>query len=86
MTFKARWLPGGAPYCTGGAGVSTITPPSPSSVVSMGDVNLNGGAVVHLHAGVYELNSLTLAGNARIVVDSGPVIIKIAGQGQDNTS
>jgi hypothetical protein len=68
--------PAAAPYCTGGAGVRTITPPSPGPPVVMGDVTMNGGEV-HLHAGVYELNSLALAGNAKIIVESGPVIIKI---------
>lgn len=86
VTFNSSGgCPAAALYCTGSGGVRTITPPSASSVVSMGDVALNGGAVVHLHAGVYELNSLTLAGNARIVIDSGPVIIKIAGLPNMNT-
>ena len=48
----------------------------------MGDISLNGGATVHLNAGIYEINSLTLNGNAHIIIDSGPVIIKVAGQGQ----
>ncbi len=87
VTFNSSGgCPAAALYCTGSGGVRTITPPSASSVVSMGDVALNGGAVVHLHAGVYQLNSLTLAGSARIVIDSGPVIIKIAGQGRHEHS
>jgi hypothetical protein len=69
--------PSAAPYCTSSGGVRTITPPTPSSVVSMGDVAISAGQVVHLHAGVYELNSLSLIGGAQIIVDSGPVIIKI---------
>ncbi len=47
----------------------------------MGNVNLNGAAVVHLKAGIYEVNSLTLNGNSKIIVDTGPVIIKVKGQG-----
>ena len=50
--------------------------------VSMGDVSFNAGTTVHLNAGIYEINSLTLRGGAQIVIDSGPVIIKVAGQGQ----
>ena len=47
----------------------------------MGNVNLNGAAVVHLKAGIYEVNSLTLTGNSKIIVDTGPVIVKIKGTG-----
>jgi len=81
FNFNSGGCPSGAPFCTTSGGGSTITPPSASSVVSMGDVSLTGSSIVHLNAGVYELNSLSLAGNSRIVVDSGPVIIKVAGQG-----
>jgi hypothetical protein len=48
----------------------------------MGNVSLNGNAVVHLHAGIYEVNSLKLLGNSKIIIDSGPVIIKVAGEGE----
>jgi hypothetical protein len=82
ITFNSGGCPGSSPYCTASAGGSTITPPSPSSVVSLGNVTLNGSAVVHLRAGIYEVNSLKLAGNAKIIVDSGPVIVKIAGTGE----
>ena len=71
VTFNAGGCPAGTLYCAPSAGGSTITPPSPNSVVSLGNVTLNGNAVVHLKAGIYEVNSLKLAGNATIVVDSG---------------
>ena len=45
-----------------------------------GDIKMIAGATLHLGAGTYVFNSLTLAGNSFLVVDSGPVIIKIAGQ------
>ena len=48
----------------------------------MGNIDLNGGADLHLGAGVYEVNSIKLTGNATIVADSGPVIFKVAGQGE----
>ena len=82
VSFNTGGCPGGILYCTPSAGGSTITPPSPNSVVSMGNVTLNGNAIVHLRAGIYEVNSLKLAGNSRIVVDSGPVIINVAGNGE----
>jgi len=34
---------------------------------------------MHVSKGAYNLNSLTLSGNSTLVVDSGPVVINIAG-------
>ena len=48
----------------------------------MGDVDVSAGADLHLNAGTYIVNSFTMNGNASLTVDSGPVIIKIAGVGQ----
>jgi hypothetical protein len=50
---------------------------------SYGDLRVNGGDL-HLTAGTYNINSLSVAGGARVVIDSGPVIIKIAGVNQNN--
>ena len=38
--------------------------------------------VVHFNAGTYVINSMTMNGNSTIIVDSGPVVFKIAGVGQ----
>ena len=57
----------------------TIVPPTSSTVIPMHDVDMNGTSELHLRAGIYEVNSLTLNGGAKIVVDTGPVIIKIKG-------
>ena len=46
-----------------------------------GDIKFLAGSTLHLGAGTYVFNSLTLAGNSFLVVDSGPVIIQVAGQG-----
>ena len=84
ITFNSGGCPAGppwAPFCTASAGGSTISPPTASTVIQMGNVNLNGSSIVHMKAGIYELNSLTLNGNSKIIVDTGPVIIKIKGQG-----
>lgn len=59
----------------------TIIPATSSTVIPMGNVDLNGSSELHLRAGIYEVNSLTLNGGAKIVVDSGPVIIKVKGTG-----
>ena len=73
------------PYCAPSAGGSTITPtvtnPPGQTVVQMGNVQLTGAAVVHLRAGIYEVNTLKLAGTSKIIIDSGPVVIKVKGQG-----
>ena len=76
--------PAGVIHCVAnpGAGI-TITPPTPSTVITLGNVNGNGGATIHLSAGIYVVNSLALNGGSTIVIDSAPVIFKVAGVGQD---
>jgi hypothetical protein len=39
---------------------------------------------VHLTTGVYNVNSLSMAGNSTLLIDSGPVILNIGGQGVTN--
>ena len=63
----------GTPGCVGDKGTYTFAPGS------YGNVSLNGGATLHLTAGTYNINSLTEAGQGTIVVDSGPVILNVAG-------
>lgn len=81
VSFNNGSCPANAPFCSKSGGAYTLTPPSPTAVVQMGNVSLTGSSTVHLNAGIYEINSLSLAGNSRIVIDSGPVIFRIAGQG-----
>jgi hypothetical protein len=69
----------GAPFCAMISGKPTIIPPTSGTVIPMRDVDMNGGSELHLRAGIYEVNSLTLNGGAKIVVDTGPVIIKVKG-------
>jgi hypothetical protein len=45
-----------------------------------GDLTVKG--TVHLSAGCYNINSLTENGGGTITVDSGPVVLNIAGTGQ----
>jgi len=70
----------GIPNCAPSANGLTLTPGGPAAVHSMGNVTLNANAVIHLNAGIYEWNSITAVGNAEIVVDSGPVVFRIAGK------
>jgi Tfp pilus assembly protein PilX len=80
---KNGGCPAGVLYCTAdpGAGV-TIVPPTASSIVTLGNVKATGGAIMHLSAGIYVVNSITLSGGSTIVIDSGPVIFKVAGVGE----
>lgn len=69
--------------CTSGASQTTWTP-SGTDPVLMGDVSLTGGATLYLKAGTYHMNSLSVSGTSRVVVDSssgGAVKIVLAGQG-----
>ena len=68
--------------CANSTNGATITPASASSVVTMGNVAINAGAVLQLNAGIYVINSLTMNGNSTIKINSGPVVIKVAGVGQ----
>jgi len=65
------------------AGEYSLAPGSSASPSLYPDVNIKG--TVHLTAGVYNFNSLTLAGAGAsggiLKIDSGPVIINIAGVG-----
>jgi len=65
--------PGTCPATTGGA-VGTTTGGL------YGDITIKG--TVHLSAGCYNINSLTENGGGTLTIDSGPVIINIAGTGQ----
>jgi hypothetical protein len=73
---------GFATYCATSTNGATYTPPSASTVITLGNVTMNAGAIVHLNAGIYVINSLSQNGNAQIIVDSGPVVIQVAGVGQ----
>lgn len=68
--------------CANSTNGATITPASASSIVTMGNVAVNAGAVLQLNAGIYVMNSLTMNGNSTIKINSGPVVIKVAGVGQ----
>jgi hypothetical protein len=75
------------PNCTGSSGNYTLTGGAVTGGVctgtptTFGDISLNGGATLHLGAGCYNINSLTENGTSTVVIDSGPVIINIAGVG-----
>jgi len=49
-----------------------------------GNITVNN-KVVHLTVGTYTFNQLLLAGGAEIIVDSGPVVLQLAGQSLTGT-
>lgn len=57
------------------AAVYTLTPGT------YDNLQIDNADVVHLTAGTYTVNSLDFAKDGQIVVDSGPVVFNIAGQG-----
>jgi hypothetical protein len=73
---------GGLPNCTL-SGSDVVLTPVGATPVQLGNVTINGGQSLKLQAGTYHVNSLTLSGGGKIVVDStsgGPVTIVLVGQ------
>jgi hypothetical protein len=69
-----------AANCSGPSGNLVLNPAG--GHLLLGDVRLAAGATLHLQAGVYDINSIALAGNSNVVLDSGPVILNVVGTGQ----
>lgn len=44
-----------------------------------GNLNISGGTTAHFTRGTYNINSLTLSGQSIFYVDSGPVVVNLAG-------
>lgn len=52
----------------------------PNGATTYGNLQLKGN--VHFSSGCYNINSLTENANGTVIVDSGPVIVNLAGSGQ----
>lgn len=79
---------GGLPNCALVGGNPTFTPVDASTPILLGNLSVQGGANVVLKAGTYHVNSLSISGNGRIIVDSasgGQVNIVLAGEGSVGT-
>jgi hypothetical protein len=50
------------------------------------NLSIGGGTTIHLSAGTYNINSLSVAGGSSLVIDSGPVILNIAGTNVTGTA
>jgi hypothetical protein len=48
------------------------------------DIKLSGGSTLHFTAGTYIVNSISLSGGSTLIIDSGPVILQVAGTGATN--
>jgi hypothetical protein len=66
--------PSGMTGCTNNGSKNVSLAPG-----TYGNVSVSGGTIVQLSAGMYEVNSLTLTGNSTLQVNSGPVILSVAG-------
>ncbi len=66
-----------APACTGADGNITLDPQG--GKLTFGNVSI-GNNTVRLKAGQYEINSISSNANANLIIESGPVIMNIAGQ------
>jgi Tfp pilus assembly protein PilX len=79
-----------APSCASGdfclaAGTCPPIAPLAPAVTGPGvypNLTLTGNSNVHLSAGCYNINSLTESGQSTLTIDSGPVVLNIAGTGQ----
>ena len=65
---------GGIPGCSDLGKKSVALAPG-----AYGNLNVSGGTHVHLSAGTYTINSISLSGNSPLVLDSTPVILNMAG-------
>ena len=66
----------GVTGCVAGNPSGLVIPPG-----SYGNLNLTAQGVIHLTAGIYTINSISLSGGSGIVIDSGPVVVNVGGQG-----
>jgi len=67
---------------TGNVTINANTTYAPSVDPGYGDLKVTGGSELHLTAGTYNINSLSLQGGSKLILDSGPVIINLAGVGE----
>lgn len=53
---------------------------------SYGDIHTTNSVVMHLVAGTYNINSLSMDNDTELTIDSGPVVINIVGSGVNGNS
>jgi hypothetical protein len=73
---------GAGSVCSTTGSEMSLTPGG--GTIVLGNVSVQGGWTLRLNAGIYNFNSLSMTGNSSIIIDSGPVVINIAGQGTNS--
>jgi hypothetical protein len=68
---------GGISGCTALAGPKNLA----FAPGQYGNLAISAGTTIHLSQGVYNINSISLAGGSALIVDSGPVVLDIDGAG-----
>jgi hypothetical protein len=85
-------LPPIAPWSTGDcaatAGCTVVAggarlQPAAGTTIQLGDVSVGNTSTLYLRGGTYEINSIDVKGNLVIEPGTGPVYLKVAGQGFD---
>ena len=75
------------PYITSGVctmtgiGAPSVTLDPQGTEMALPNISVNSGATLVLKAGTYNINSLSLAGNSKLKINDGPVILNVAGVG-----
>ncbi len=62
--------------------IATLTGGTQAAPLVLGDVQVSTSGTLHLTAGYYNFNSISVGSQSSIVVDSGPIIVNIAGLNQ----
>lgn len=73
-------------YCSLGPSGIVLDPSLVGGTVVLGDLNIMGGSHVTFKPGIYNLNSISAAGNSTLAVDSaatGSVVFNVAGTGKN---
>jgi hypothetical protein len=73
---------GSVPGCTNDAGRKTVT----LAPGQYGNLSVSNGTTAHVSEGIYNINSLNLNGKSILYVDSGPVIVNLAGASLSGSS
>lgn len=73
---------GATPSCSSSGADITLTGGSQAAPLTLGNVNVTVKGVLHLTAGYYNFNSINVGALSSIVIDSGPVVLNIAGEGE----
>ena len=84
----------GLPSCTGTSGNLTVAGGSTlATATAIGNLSVSGSAQIHIGSATagacnpcyYSINSLSMSGSTRLILDGGSVVINVAGNGGSGT-